>query len=72
MNAGEAIMADDNEGGWTHGDGTVNLLLGDGNVRTLSYPALRQRYGVGPFEADKPIATCGPDSPIPECRKLAY
>lgn len=71
--AGEAIMADDNENGfWSHGDGTVNVLLGDGNVRTLSYASMRERYGLGPFDKSQPIATCGEDSVIPECRKLAF
>ena len=68
--AGEAWMADDNDGLWTHRDGTVNLLLADGNVRTLSYQILAERFSLGPFDKNNPIQTWGPNSPIPECQKL--
>jgi prepilin-type N-terminal cleavage/methylation domain-containing protein len=69
-NANEALMADDNEGGWTHRDGTVNILLSDGNVRTLSYQQMRERFGLGEFDKEQPIATFGSNSPITECQKL--
>ena len=68
--AGEALMADDNEGGWIHRDGTVNLLLSDGNVRTLSYQQMKERFALGDFNKDQPVATFGSNSPIVECQKL--
>jgi prepilin-type processing-associated H-X9-DG protein len=70
--AGEAMMADDNEGGlWTHRDGSVNILMGDGNVRTRSYSQLEKLYGLGPFDKDAPVPTFGASSPITECQHLA-
>lgn len=68
--AGEALMADDNEGGWTHRDGTVNILLSDGNVRTLSYQQMRERFALGEFNKEQAVATFGSNSPIPECQRL--
>ncbi|MFN6147705.1 MAG: type II secretion system protein [Planctomycetota bacterium] len=68
--AGEALMADDNEGGWIHRDGTVNILMADGNVRTLSYQQMRERFALGDFNKDQPVATFGSNSPIVECQKL--
>jgi hypothetical protein len=63
-------MADDNEGGWIHRDGTVNLLMSDGNVRTLSYQQMRERFALGEFNKEQPLATFGSNSPITECQKL--
>jgi prepilin-type N-terminal cleavage/methylation domain-containing protein/prepilin-type processing-associated H-X9-DG protein len=69
--AAEALMANDNEGGiWNHADGTINVLFADGNVRTYSYQMLQDTFPVGDFDQSHPIATFGPDSPIPACRKL--
>ena len=69
--ASDALMATDNEGGWTFPDGDVNILLADGNVRTLSYMQMEELYQLGPFNKDNPVLTHGPESPIPECKKLA-
>lgn len=67
----EAWMADDNEGIWSHADGSVNVLFAGGAVRMYSYLDMQQREWVsGPLEQDKPIETWGPNSPIPECRSL--
>jgi prepilin-type N-terminal cleavage/methylation domain-containing protein len=68
--AGEAMLANDNDGIWTHRDGTVNLLLADGNTRTLSYEVMQARYGLGHMDPSRPVATFGEGSPIPECKKL--
>jgi prepilin-type processing-associated H-X9-DG protein len=68
--AGEALMADDNEGGWIHRDGTVNILLADGNVRTLSYQQMKERFALGDFNKEQAVATFGSNSPIVECQKL--
>jgi prepilin-type N-terminal cleavage/methylation domain-containing protein len=67
----EALMADDNDGLWTHPDGSVNILMASGQVRTYSYPQLQELYGLPDFDKDNPIQTWGPNSPIEECRKLA-
>ena len=68
----EALMADDNEGRWSHADGTVNVLFHGGVVRTYGFLDLKNRgYVQGELDKSKPIETTGPDSPIPECRKLA-
>ena len=67
----EALMADDNEGVWSHADGTVNVMSGWA-VRTYSFLDLKELGFVqGDFDKDRPIETTGPNSPIPECRKLA-
>jgi prepilin-type N-terminal cleavage/methylation domain-containing protein len=69
--ANEAMMADDNENMWIHRDGSINILLGDGNTRSLSYMVMKERFGLGDFDKDKPIETHGPNSPIDVCKKLA-
>jgi prepilin-type N-terminal cleavage/methylation domain-containing protein len=66
----EALMATDNEGGWTFPDGDINILLGDGNVRQLSYMQMQEIYQLGPFDKGNPIVMYGPNSPITECQKL--
>lgn len=66
----EALMANANDGMWTLRDGTVNILLASGAVRTLSYPMMQELYGLGEKDVNNPVATWGPNSPIPECRKL--
>lgn len=68
---GEAWMADDNEGAWNLRDGTLNVLLCDGTVRTYSFPQLQELFGVDAFAAQNPVVTFGPDSPVPVCRTLA-
>ncbi|MGK0157750.1 MAG: prepilin-type N-terminal cleavage/methylation domain-containing protein [Neolewinella sp.] len=68
---GQFLMATDNEGLWRWQDGTVNVLLSSGQVRSYSYQDLDKRFGLGPQDMAVPIATYGADSPIPECRKLA-
>ena len=68
----EAVMADDNEGVWSHADGTVNVLFKSGTVHSYSFLDLKGRGFVqGEFDKDNPIETTGANSPIPECRKLA-
>ena len=68
----EAWMADDNEGVWSHADGTVNVLFNGGQVRTYSFLDMKSRGFVqGEFDKNNPIETTGPNSPIPECRKLS-
>jgi prepilin-type N-terminal cleavage/methylation domain-containing protein len=67
----EALMADDNEGVWSHANGSVNVLFCGGDVRTYSFLDLKNGgYVQGEFDQSKPIETWGPNSPIPECRKL--
>jgi prepilin-type N-terminal cleavage/methylation domain-containing protein len=68
----EALMADDNEGVWSHANGSVNVMFNGGQVRTYSFPDLKSRgYVQGEFDKNAPIETAGPNSPIPECRKLS-
>ena len=69
--ADAALMATDNEDGlWNLDDGAINVLFADGRVRTYSHRMLRDMFGVGPLDEDHPIATYGPNSPIPACQKL--
>ena len=68
---GQFLMATDNESGWCWEDGTVQVLLSKGAVRTYSYQDLTKRFGLGPMDVAAPVATFGASSPIPECRKLA-
>lgn len=70
--AGQALMATDNEGQWSWPDGSVNVLFAGGKVRSYSHQDLVSRFALGPFDPSSPIATCGPSSPIPECRLLAH
>lgn len=70
-NTMQAWMANDNEFGWTLRDGTVNVLFADGAVRGYSYQDLVERFQLGEFDTERPIETFGPNSPIPECQKLA-
>lgn len=68
--AGQVLMASDNEGAWTFADGTVNVLLTGGKVRSYSYQDLQKRFGLGPLDENAPMQTWGVDSPVPELRKL--
>ena len=65
----EAWIANDNENGWAFADGSVNILFGDGSVRTLNFAEdLKEKYGWPNLETVMP--TFGPDSPVPELKKL--
>jgi prepilin-type N-terminal cleavage/methylation domain-containing protein len=67
----EAMMADDNEGGWSLADGSVNVLFCGGDVRMYTFLDLKSLgYVKGDLDKNKPLETWGPSSPIPECRKL--
>jgi prepilin-type N-terminal cleavage/methylation domain-containing protein len=68
--AEEAWMADDNEGGWSLRDGTINVLFSACAIRSYSYQQLKEQYGLGDFNKDVPIPTYGADSPIEPCKKL--
>jgi len=70
QSANEAWMADDNEGLWSHPDGTVNILFNGGVVRTYSYQQLQEIYSLGKFDPATPIALHGSTSPLTECQKL--
>lgn len=70
LSANEAWMANDNEGVWRLTNGTVNILMNGGVVRSYSYPELAEKYGLPPIDKTQPIATFGPNSPIEECQKL--
>jgi prepilin-type N-terminal cleavage/methylation domain-containing protein len=67
----EALMANSNNGMWTHKNGTVNILMAGLQVRSLSYPMMQELYSLGDFDLQNPVQTWGPNSPIPECKKLA-
>lgn len=67
----EALMANDNEGGWTLRDGTVHILMNGGSVREYSYAKLVELFPeVGPFDQNKPVPMYGDGSPIEPCKKL--
>jgi prepilin-type N-terminal cleavage/methylation domain-containing protein len=68
----EALIANANNGMWTNRDGTVNMLLSSGQVRSLSYEIMQEAYGLPDKDVQNPVKTYGEESPIPECRKLAY
>ena len=70
--ADEALIGDDNEGVWSHPDGTINILFNGGHVRAYSFTDLQDRgYVSGPFDKSNPVETTGANSPIPPCQKLA-
>jgi len=62
----EAWMADDNEGGKAFKDGSINVLYGDGSVRTLRPLEELKQYN-WPLEEPFPV---GPESPHPDLKKL--
>ncbi|MCB9879517.1 MAG: type II secretion system protein [Planctomycetes bacterium] len=68
--ANEAWIADDNEGVWNNNDGTVNILMNGGQVRTYSYQQMVDQFGLGDLDLNVPVQTWGPNSPIPECQNL--
>ena len=70
QSAHDAWMATDNEGVWSFSDGTVNILLNGGTVRSYSYQEMMKNFGLGELNLDEPVQTWGPNSPIPECQKL--
>ena len=65
-------MATDNEGVAVFWDGSVNVLFSNGVVRTYSHHDLQRRFGLASFDVDEPTVTVGDESPIPECRRLAW
>lgn len=67
---GEALMATDNEGQWTFADGSVNVLLAGGKVRSYSYQDLQGRFGLGSYDENKPLQTWGAASVVPELQRL--
>ena len=71
VRAGEAWMANDNEGSWRLRDGSVNVLFADSNVRAYDYSRLQAEFGVGPLDPEAPVVTFGASSPIGPCRRLA-
>lgn len=71
--AGEAVAATDNEGGWSLRDGSVNVLLSDLlKVRPYSHIELMTNFEVPEFNKEQPVIMVGESSPIPMCRKLEY
>lgn len=64
----EILMADDNQGYWSHDDGTIQMLMAGGSVREIQVLELEEQFG---FDADgeEPFAV-GPDSPHELLRKL--
>lgn len=65
----EAWIADDNEGGASFADGSINILYGDGLVAQLTAGEMKERLG---FDVKTGVfPSCGPDSPEPALRKLA-
>lgn len=68
--AGQAWMANDNEGVWRLANGTVNILMNNGAVRSYSYAELVEKCGLPPLDEALPIATWGVNSPLDECRGL--
>jgi len=67
----EALMANDNEGGWSISDGTIDILYGNGSVRTFSYQELVQLFHLPAFDKNNPIETYGPNAALPDLKKLA-
>jgi len=66
----EAWMANDNEGGWNLSDGTINILYGNGSVRTFSYQQLVQLFQLPEFDKNNPISTWGPNAALEDLKKL--
>jgi len=62
----EILMACDNAGGMNH-DGVMNALYADGSVKTFSLSAEIEGGALPAGAASIPV---GPDSPIPDLRKL--
>jgi prepilin-type N-terminal cleavage/methylation domain-containing protein len=65
----EAWAANDNDGGWSLADGTVNVLWGNGSVRPLSLQMLMDDFGWPGTE--KVFPTHGEASPHAALKKLA-
>jgi prepilin-type N-terminal cleavage/methylation domain-containing protein len=70
QSADEALMANSNNGMWTLRNGTVNILMSNFQVRSLSYPMMKELYALGDMDKENPIQTWGPNSPIEPCKKL--
>lgn len=70
--ADEAVLADDNEGGWNLRSGTVHVVFGDGRLRRYEFLDLKANGWVETnFDKSVPVRTWGPSSPIPACRSLS-
>jgi prepilin-type N-terminal cleavage/methylation domain-containing protein len=64
----EAWMANDNEGGWSFADGSINVLYGDGTVRALRMATeLKEQCNWSKEQGPFPV---GPDSPHPQLKRL--
>lgn len=66
----EAWMANDNEGGWSISDGTINVLYGNGSVRPFSYQELMKLFQLPEFDKNNPIQTWGPNAAMEDLKKL--
>lgn len=64
----EAWMSNDEEGGRTFNDGTINVLMGDGSVKALKVDPDLMKYGFK-LEGDNAFEV-GPTSPHPLLQKL--
>lgn len=69
ISGNEAWMADDNEYGPAFASGTINVLVGDGNVRELGVVDL-QKYGYPEEPEEGYTYEVGPNSEHPLLRKL--
>ena len=63
----EVLVADDNDGGANHPDGTTVALMADGSLKEYEQYELRQE---GILEEDE-LLIVGPDSQLEELRKLS-
>ena len=68
VSGNEAWIADDNEYGPTFKNGSINVLVGDGNVRNLTVEDLR-KYGYRD-DQDGYVYPVGPESEHPLLKKL--
>ena len=66
----EPWMADDNEIGRNHPDGSVNVLYGSGAVRRIHLSDLRRKNSEIPSDEDY-VLPVGADSPVPDLRRLS-
>jgi len=62
----EIWLADDNEGGWRHPDGRINILVAEGQVYALRSDVELQPFGASP----DCVIEVGPGSPYLPLRKL--
>lgn len=69
MSGNEPLMANDNEYGPVFKNGTINMLVGDGNVRELNVEELK-KHGYPDDPKDDFVYEVGPTSPHPLLKKL--